>query len=94
MNNNGQIRDKMFGMIGEITKKQISRGHFQDIPIGEKFLILNSVDLPAYSCLAIFPNYPPQIDRENGERLYQGYVYKNSYKIIGSIFENPEILND
>ncbi len=74
-----------FGYIGKLTKKQTNRVHFRDIPIGEKFLVLNSVNLPAYDVLGLFVNHTPQT-LNNGEEHYSGYLEKNSYEIIGSIF--------
>lgn len=85
------MRDKNFGLIGELTKRQGSRFHFGEMPIGERFMILNSVDLPGYDNLAVFPNFKPQ-QTSNGHNTYTGYLNRGSYRIIGSIFENPEML--
>ena len=86
-----------FGDIAELTKKQADREHFSEIPIGTRCLILNEVNLPGYDALAHFNTIPPQkssdLDSDKYfEFHYQGYLDRGSYKIIGTIFKNPELL--
>jgi hypothetical protein len=85
------MRNKQFGKIGVLTKQQSNRTHFSDIPIGEKFIVLNLLSLPAYNALAYFINYPPQI-LENGEKSYTGYVERGTWEVIGNLFDNPELI--
>ena len=81
------------GHICEITKKQTNREYFSEIPIGTKFIIIDEhCHMPAYDVTGYFINYPPQINKD-GEYHYTGYIEKDSWKIVGKIADNIEILN-
>ena len=82
-----------FGDIGRLINPQTHREHFSEMPIGEKFMVLTRVDLPGYDALAVFPNFPPQI-LDNGAPHVTGYLDRGSYEIVGSIFQNADLLKN
>jgi len=79
-----------FGVIAELIERQRNRMHFESFPIGTRVMILNAVDLPGYDALAYFPNNPQLL--KNGELYYIGYLNRGSWKAIGDIFINPDLL--
>lgn len=74
----------IIGMIGELTRIQRGRTHFQDMPVGTRFVIIDKHDIPGYDITGYFIKYPPQRISTN-EYYFTGYVARGTWKIVGNI---------
>ena len=79
------------GMLAELTKRQTNRKYFSNLPIGAKFIIVDEIDLPAYDLTGYFLRCEPHI-LSNGNYHFTGYIEKGSWKLIGEIKDNIEVL--
>lgn len=79
------------GMLGELTKRQTNRQYFSKLPVGTKFIIVDEIDLPSYDLTGYFLRCEPHI-LDNGEYYFTGYIEKGSWRLIGEIKDNIEVL--
>ncbi len=74
----------IIGMIGELTRIQKGRAHFQDMPVGTRFVIIDKHDIPGFDITGYFIKYPPQRISTN-EYYFTGYVARGTWKLVGNI---------